>query len=257
MKHYDDIKNSLVKFPSYKIIDDNDSKDYKLLLKLFFSLFFEKQDDKKLAIKLNSIAKLLYKLISLYGVCDLNLDDKMKNEIVDKLFNKLPIIREYLYYDCEAIYQNDPATKSKEEVILASLGFYALFVYRIAHELYLLNVNILPKILTEYAHSKTGIDISAGATIGKYFSIDHGTGIVIGETTVIHDNVNIYQGVTLGALSTRGGKKLSGIKRHPTIMNNVTIYANATILGGNTIIGDNVVVKANAFITESVFKNDK
>ncbi len=125
-------------------------------------------------------------------------------------------------------------------------------VYRIAHELVLMKVPMLPRIMTEYAHSLTGIDINPGATIGKYFFIDHGTGIVIGETTLIGDNVKVYQGVTLGALSTRKGQLLKGVKRHPTIEDNVTIYSGASILGGDTVIGKGAVIGANAFITSSV-----
>ena len=130
-------------------------------------------------------------------------------------------------------------------------------VNRIAHELHLLGVPLIPRIMTEHAHSLTGIDIHPGATIGKYFFIDHGTGIVIGETTVIGDYVKIYQGVTLGALSTRGGQTLKSVKRHPTIEDNVTIYSGATILGGETVIGKNVVIGGNTFITESVLEGTK
>ncbi len=127
-------------------------------------------------------------------------------------------------------------------------------VYRLAHELELLKVPMVPRIMTEHAHSLTGIDIHPGATIGKYFFMDHGTGIVIGETTVIGDHVKIYQGVTLGALSTKGGQKLRDVRRHPTIENNVTIYSNASILGGDTVIGEGAVIGGSAFITESVEK---
>ncbi|MBO7452928.1 MAG: serine acetyltransferase, partial [Clostridiales bacterium] len=136
-------------------------------------------------------------------------------------------------------------------------GFYAISVNRIAHELFLLQVPIIPRMMTEHAHSITGIDIHPGATIGKYFFIDHGTGIVIGETTEIGEHVKIYQGVTLGGLSTRGGQKLHGKKRHPTIGNNVTIYSGASILGGETIIGDDVVVGGNTFIVNSVEKGTR
>ena len=129
---------------------------------------------------------------------------------------------------------------------------YAITVNRLAHELYLLNVPLIPRIMTEHAHSKTGIDIHPGATIGKYFFIDHGTGIVVGETTEIGEHVKIYQGVTLGALSTRGGQSLRNKKRHPTIEDYVTIYSGASILGGQTVIGNNVVIGGNAFITSSV-----
>lgn len=130
-------------------------------------------------------------------------------------------------------------------------------MYRVAHELYKLKVPYIPRIMTEHAHGKTGIDINPGATIGEYFFIDHGTGIVIGETTVIGKNVKIYQGVTLGALSTMKGQQLSGVKRHPTIEDNVVIYANATVLGGETVIGKNSVIAGNTFITESVAENTR
>ena len=162
-----------------------------------------------------------------------------------------------MFKDLEAFFSGDPAAKSKEEIIFCYPGFLAVLVYRLAHELYLLNVPFIPRIMTEYAHSKTGIDINAGAKIGEYFFIDHGTGIVIGETTEIGKNVKIYQGVTLGALSTKDGQKLSGKKRHPTVMDNVTIYSNASILGGQTVIGENSVIGGNAFITKTVAPNTK
>ncbi len=167
-------------------------------------------------------------------------------------FEKIPAIREFLETDLLATLDGDPAAKSFEEIILAYPGFIAITIYRLAHELYLLDVPVIPRLMTEYAHSKTGIDIHPGATIGKSFFIDHGTGIVVGETSVIGENVKIYQGVTIGALSTRGGQKLSGKKRHPTIEDNVVIYAGASILGGDTIIGKNSVIGGNTFITSSV-----
>ncbi len=172
-------------------------------------------------------------------------------------FDKIPVIREYVETDLLAAYDGDPAAGCLEEIILAYPGLVAITVYRIAHELYLLRVPVLPRLMTEYAHSETGIDIHPGATIDKYFFIDHGTGIVIGETAVIGKNVKIYQGVTLGALSTRGGQKLSGKKRHPTIGDNVTIYAEASILGGDTVIGENSVIGGNTFITSSVPANTR
>ncbi|MBQ3304546.1 MAG: serine acetyltransferase, partial [Clostridia bacterium] len=146
----------------------------------------------------------------------------------------------------------DPAACDKAEVIIAYPGLYAITVYRLAHVLYQLTVPLIPRIMTEYAHSRTGIDIHPGAQIGRYFFIDHGTGIVVGETTVIGDNVKIYQGVTLGALSTRGGQKLHGKRRHPTIEDNVTIYAGASILGGDTVIGHDSVIGSNVFITHPI-----
>ena len=150
-------------------------------------------------------------------------------------FKKIPTIREYVEGDLEAAYDGDPAAYYREEIILSYPGVYAITVNRIAHELFLLGVPLIPRIMTEHAHWQTGIDIHPGATIGKSFFIDHGTGIVIGETTIIGDNVKIYQGVTLGALSTSGGQKLQGKKRHPTIEDDVVIYSGASILGGDTV----------------------
>ncbi|MCM1062798.1 MAG: serine acetyltransferase [Eubacterium sp.] len=164
----------------------------------------------------------------------------------------IPKIREYVDTDVQAAFDGDPAAFNKDEIIFSYPGLFAVMVNRIAHELYLLNVPLIPRIMTEYAHSLTGIDIHPGATIGKYFFVDHGTGIVIGETTIIGNNVKIYQGVTLGALSTRGGQALKDKKRHPTIEDNVTIYSGASILGGDTVVGKNVVVGGNAFITKSI-----
>ena len=167
-------------------------------------------------------------------------------------FEQIPQVRTMVQTDLEAAYAGDPAATGMAEIIFAYPGLFAITVYRLAHVLYTLNVPMLPRIMTEYAHSITGIDIHPGATIGKYFFIDHGTGIVVGETTVIGDNVKIYQGVTLGALSTRGGQNLRGVRRHPTIEDNVTIYAGASVLGGETVIGRDCVIGSNAFITKSI-----
>ena len=169
-----------------------------------------------------------------------------------EFFEQIPKVRNQVHMDVQAAYDGDPAATGMAEIIFAYPGLFAITVYRLAHELYLLDVPMLPRIMTEYAHSITGIDIHPGATIGEYFFIDHGTGIVIGETTVIGNNVKLYQGVTLGAISTRGGQKLRGKRRHPTIENNVTIYAGASILGGDTVIGAGCVIGSNVFITESV-----
>ena len=165
---------------------------------------------------------------------------------------RIPSVRAYLDTDVEAILQGDPAAYSKSEIILSYPGLYAVTVFRLAHELYILKAPLIPRIMTEHAHSKTGVDIHPGATIGKYFMIDHATGIVIGETTVIGEHVKVYQGVTIGALSTKAGHNLQGIKRHPTIEDNVTIYSGASILGGDTVIGHDVVIGGNCFITASV-----
>ncbi len=173
-------------------------------------------------------------------------------EICSSFFSLLPNIQKLLMKDVQAAFDGDPAAHSKEEIIFCYPGLLAIFVYRIAHELYRLKVPFIPRIMSEYAHGHTGIDINPGAEIGEYFFIDHGTGVVIGETTQIGDHVKIYQGVTLGALSTRSGQLLRDVKRHPTIEDHVTIYSSASILGGQTVIGKGVVVGGNCFITESV-----
>ena len=174
------------------------------------------------------------------------------DEIMAAFFAELPNIQRVLLTDVQALFDGDPAAGSKEEVIFAYPGLYAIYVYRIAHVLYEQKVPIIPRIMTELAHSGTGIDIGAGAKIGEYFFIDHGTGVVIGETTEIGDHVKLYQGVTLGALSTRGGQRLAGVKRHPTIEDNVTIYSNASVLGGETVIGEGSVIAGSTFVTFSV-----
>jgi len=165
---------------------------------------------------------------------------------------EIPRIRAMLQTDLQAAFDGDPAAGSMAEILFAYPGMFAVFVYRLAHVLYTLEVPMLPRMMTEHAHSLTGIDIHPGATIGEYFFIDHGTGVVIGETTVIGSRVKIYQGVTLGALSTRGGQKLRGKRRHPTIEDDVTIYAGASVLGGETVIGQGCVIGSNVFITKSV-----
>lgn len=177
--------------------------------------------------------------------------------VTDTFLHRLPEIRRILAYDVEASYDGDPASTSIAEIILSYPGIYAITVYRLAHELLLLGVPLIPRLMSEHAHSKTGIDIHPGATIGKYFFLDHGTGIVVGETTHIGDSVKIYQGVTLGAHSTKGGRRLSGNKRHPDIEDNVTIYSGASILGGDTVIGEGSVIGSNAFITRSVPKGSR
>lgn len=179
------------------------------------------------------------------------------NEITEKFFESLPDIQQMLLKDVQAGFNGDPAAKSKEEIIFSYPGFFAIYVYRLAHVLYLERVPFIPRIMTEYAHGKTGIDINPGASIGEYFFIDHGTGVVIGETTEIGRNVKLYQGVTLGALSTRQGQQLANVKRHPTIRDNVTIYSNSSVLGGETVIGENTIIGGNTFITESIPANTK
>lgn len=178
--------------------------------------------------------------------------EREAQRITVEFFRHLPSIRAYIRTDLEAAYDGDPAAYSLDEIIIAYPGLFAITINRIAHELYRMQVPLIPRIMTEYAHGKTGIDIHPGATLGRYFFIDHGTGIVVGETTTIGDHVKLYQGVTLGALSTRGGQQLKGCKRHPTIEDNVTIYAGASILGGDTVIGRDAVIGSNVFITSSV-----
>ena len=178
--------------------------------------------------------------------------DRDPQAICLDFFRAIPRVRALVQTDLQAAYDGDPAASGKEEIVFSYPGLFAITVYRLAHELHELGVPMIPRIMTEHAHSVTGIDIHPGATIGEYFFIDHGTGIVIGETTVIGKNVKIYQGVTLGGLSTRGGQSLRGQRRHPTIEDNVTIYANASILGGGTVIGHDSVIGASAFITQSI-----
>lgn len=168
----------------------------------------------------------------------------------EKFFNTLPEIHRKLTTDAKAMYEGDPAARSENEVMHTYPGFYAIAAYRIAHELHKLNIQVVPRMITEIAHSKTGIDIHPGAVIGENFCIDHGTGIVIGETTVIGNYVKIYQGVTLGALSV--SKEDATKKRHPTIEDKVIIYAGATILGGKTVIGSNSVIGGNVWITQTI-----
>lgn len=162
-------------------------------------------------------------------------------------------IRKRLDLDALAALHNDPAAKSLQEIYLAYPGFYAIAVYRLSHQLLQQNIPVLPRMMSEFAHSITGTDIHPGAVIGDSFFIDHATGIVIGETTIIKNNVTIFQGVTLGGIKVK--KKLAATKRHPTIENNVIIYANATILGGDVIIGENSIIGANVCVTESILKN--
>ncbi len=180
---------------------------------------------------------------------------KEAKKILNDYLSQLPEILELLLGDLEAIYEGDPAAESRMEIAISYLSYQAIVIYRLAHPFYEAGVPIIPKLMSEYAHKITGIDIHPGAQIGKNFFIDHGTGIVIGETTVIGDNVKIYQGVTLGALSLKEGRELREVKRHPTIGNKVVIYANATILGGDTVIGDGVIIGGGTFITKSVEEN--
>ena len=181
--------------------------------------------------------------------------DRDAKEIVDEFLAALPEVRRLVDTDVQAAYDGDPAATSRMEVVMAYPGLYAVTIHRLAHVLYKLKVPIIPRVMSELAHSKTGIDIHPGATIGERFFIDHGTGVVIGETTVIGRNVRLYQGVTLGGLSfdkDANGALVKGLKRHPNIEDNVVIYANATILGGDTTIGHDSEIGGNVWIKESV-----
>ncbi|RYF90398.1 MAG: serine acetyltransferase [Chitinophagaceae bacterium] len=175
------------------------------------------------------------------------------NEVTNCFFVELPAVHSMLLQDADAVLRFDPAAESLEEVLVAYPGFFATAVYRLSHLLHQQGIKILPRVFSEYAHSKTGIDIHPGASIGSPFFIDHGTGIVIGETSVIGNDVKIYQGVTLGALSVH--KEMAKSKRHPTIEDNVVIYSGATILGGDTVVGNNSVIGGNAWLTNSVLPN--
>ncbi|WP_405327307.1 serine O-acetyltransferase EpsC [Leeuwenhoekiella sp. LLG6367-2.1] len=176
--------------------------------------------------------------------------DKKCSKVWDEYVSDLPEILRKLNLDAKAIYENDPAAETIEEVYLAYPGFYAIAIYRLSNALYKKGFPIVPRLMTEYAHHVTGVDINPGATIGEHFFMDHATGIVIGETALIKDHVKLYQGVTLGALSV--SKELQATKRHPTIENHVTIYANATILGGDTVIGEHSLIGGNVWLTKSV-----
>ncbi|HPX21377.1 MAG: serine acetyltransferase [Thermotogaceae bacterium] len=180
--------------------------------------------------------------------------EKLERIAVD-FVSELPAVAETLMKDVQAAYEGDPAAQSLEEIMVAYPAFEAINIYRLAHILYLLGIPLIPRVMTEYAHQKTGIDIHPGASIGSYFFIDHGTGVVIGETCTIGDHVKIYQGVTLGAKSfelDENGNPIKGIKRHPDIGNHVVIYAGATVLGGDTVIGDNCTIGGNVWLIHSL-----
>lgn len=210
----------------------------------------------------NEVSEDDYKIIKAHlnkqiQVClGLMKSEEKADKYTEAFFEMIPEIKRLLDGDLNAIYDGDPAANSTMEIVLSYPGFHAISIYRIAHELRKLGVPLLPRIISEHAHSETGIDINPGASIGENFFIDHGTGIVIGETCVIGKNVKLYQGVTLGALSTRGGQKLKGVARHPKIGDNVTIYAGASVLGPITI-GSNSTLGSNVFITSDVAENTK
>lgn len=224
--------------------------------KLMFPAFFAADESRdNLAhfaeATLQSVYYRLEKQIRLAFLASDQNAEKSK-EVTKEFVEGLPVVRDILFTDLQATFEGDPAAKCKEEIVFSYPGFYAVFVYRVAHILYEKKVPFIPRMMTEHAHGKTGIDINPGATIGEYFFIDHGTGIVIGETTVIGKRVKIYQMVTLGALSPRKGQSLAGVKRHPTVCDDVTVYSGASILGGDTVIGEGAVIGGNCFLTKSV-----
>ena len=232
----------------------------KELRRLFFPAYFG--DPQLMALPAENYAALLLERIETGMTAQIALalpDGEMAQaaQITESIMAELPRIQQMLLTDIEATFDGDPAAANKEEIIFAYPGLFAIFVYRIAHELYLRHVPMIPRIMSEYAHSRTGIDIHPGAQIGPWFFIDHGTGIVIGETTVIGSHVKLYQGVTLGALSPRAGHASLPGKRHPTVCDYVTIYSGASILGGETVIGEHSVVGGNAFLTGSVADNTR
>lgn len=223
------------------------------LLERFQKLLFPESgfQEKDLADEIRDMAQSLSVLIRL-ACRAVGEDEQTAQERAWNVLDRLPQLRALLQTDLEAAFAGDPAATSMAEILCCYPGLRAITVYRIAHILYALNVPLLPRIMTEYAHSMTGIDLHPGAQIGEAFFIDHGTGVVVGQTAKIGSHVTLYQGVTLGALSTRGGQSLRGKQRHPTIEDRVTIYAGASVLGGNTVIGHDSVIGANAFITQSV-----
>ena len=232
----------------------------KELRRLFFPAYFG--DPQLMALPAENYAALLLERIETALTTQIALalpeDESLQaSRITQSIVAELPRIQQVLLTDLEATFDGDPAAANKEEIIFAYPGLFAIFVYRIAHELYLRQVPMIPRMMTEYAHSRTGIDIHPGAQIGPWFFIDHGTGIVIGETTVIGSHVKLYQGVTLGALSPRAGHASLPGKRHPTVCDYVTIYSGASILGGKTVIGEHSVVGGNAFLTDSVADNTR
>jgi len=227
-------------------------KAYQFIDELFDLLFIPKNKQQNSLEDIDKEFELLKQQFSLL-VIEVVDDISQLKKITDDFFNAIPILFEKLLKDAQAILEFDPAAGSEEEVLVAYPGFYATAVYRLSHLLWKEGVKILPRVFTEYAHSKTGIDIHPGAVIGEAFSIDHGTGIVIGETTIIGNHVKLYQGVTLGALNVTKEDALN--KRHPTIEDNVTIYSSATILGGDTIIGHDSIVGGNVWLTYSVQPN--
>ena len=239
-KLHDHKKNGLANFPDKELAEEFINQLFNLL---FIPSVGKQSSVKDLGKEFESLKSHLSSLV--YDVVQ---NGEKAQEISSLFFQRLPEIYDTLLKDSEAILKFDPAARSIQEVIIAYPGFYAIAVYRLSHELWQQDVPVLPRLFTEYAHSKTGIDIHPGARIGEYFFIDHGTGIVIGETAVIGNNVKIYQGVTIGALSGSD----AGTKRHPTIEDNVIIYSGTAIVGGDTVIGHDSIIGGNVWLTYSI-----
>lgn len=250
--------NSLAKKIHERLkVTDKNAVDTELLATFIDDLFYVLFPERRASFSLSPIdieanfSNLQCQLKRLFSVmCK---DEAECAKKIQGFFASLENVYESLLLDAKSFMENDPAAKSLNEVVLCYPGFKAIFCYRIAHEFYQLEIPLIPRLITEWAHSKTGIDIHPGAKIGKYFFIDHGTGVVIGETTVVGDHVKIYQGVTLGALSVHVG--LKGVKRHPTIEDHVVIYSNATVLGGETVIGKGSIIGGNVWLTKSTEEN--
>ena len=228
--------------------------------KVFFPVYYGNRDLLKLppeqygALLMEHIHEKLTRQIAL-TMAESDENYERACVVSSEFIARMPAIQELLMKDLAANFDGDPAAYSMEEVVLSYPGLFAIFIYRIAHELYVRKVAMIPRMMTEYAHSQTGIDINPGAQIGEYFFIDHGTGIVVGETSVIGSNVKMYQGATLGAMSPAGMPTDPSARRHPKVGDNVVLYANSTLLGGATEIGDNVIIGGNAFLTSSVAPN--
>lgn len=257
------IANVMANKTANKKVIDKEKMDMVMedLRHLAFAEFFEEGDEDFSGYdKDGMILKVQNEMVELIERALLFASHKEGRTAIDltlSFLEKLPETIRLLHSDVAAAFDGDPAADSYAEIIVAYPGLYTITVQRFAHILYSLGVPILPRLMTEMAHSKTGIDIHPGTTIGERFFIDHGTGIVIGETAVIGDNVKLYQGVTLGALTTRKGQQLKGSKRHPSIGSDVTIYANATVLGGDTYIGSGSTLAGGALVTESVPENSR
>jgi serine O-acetyltransferase len=250
--------NTIETFPNYLLEQYNSfrkevpsmTKSHRFIDNLIYFLFPFKIDKKcSLPLIELNLAQLQLDFKDLLNPLESILEASV-NDICNKFFSTIPKIYESLIQDAQLFVDFDPAARSRESVILYYPGFYAISVYRLSHQLFELKIPYLPRMISEYAHSKTGIDIHPGASIGDHIFIDHGTGIVIGETTIIGNNVKVYQGVTLGAASV--AKSMKGTKRHPTIEDNVIVYSGSTILGGDTIIGHDTVVGGNVWLTKSV-----